>query len=67
MKSKFEVYEENGVKEYWLVEPANEVVIVYVLNEQGKYIGLPPFTAGDTISSQVFPEFHLRVEDIFQE
>lgn len=67
MKSKFEVYEENGVKEYWLVEPANEVVIVYVLNEQGKYIGLPPFTAGDTISSRVFPEFRLRVEDIFQE
>ena len=67
MKNKFEVYEENGVKEYWLIEPANEVVIVYVLDERGKYIGLPPFTVGDTISSYVFPEFSLEVATIFQQ
>ena len=67
MKNKFEVFEENGIKEYWLIDPANEAVLVYVLNEQGKYIGLPPFTMEDTISSAVFPGFSLKVEDIFQE
>ncbi len=38
MKDKFEVYEENGVREYWIVEPNDRVIFVYVLNEQGKYI-----------------------------
>ena len=32
MKDKFEVYQENGVREYWLVEPNDRAVFVYVLN-----------------------------------
>jgi Uma2 family endonuclease len=27
MKNKFEVYEENGVKEYWLADPTNEIIL----------------------------------------
>jgi Uma2 family endonuclease len=30
MKDKYEVYEESGVKEYWLVDIANECVFVYI-------------------------------------
>ena len=67
MKNKFEVYEENGVKEYWLADPTSEVVLVYVLNEAGKYIGLHPFTLEDQITSHVFPDFQLSVADIFKE
>jgi Uma2 family endonuclease len=67
MKNKFEVYEENGVKEYWIVDPANEVVWAYILTEMGKYIGLHPFTLEDELSSHVFPDFKLNVADIFKE
>ena len=67
MKNKFEVYQENGVKEYWLADPANEIVFVYVLNGEGRYIGLHPFTLADTISGNVFPEFNLKVADIFKD
>lgn len=67
MKNKFEVYQENGVKEYWLADPTNEIVFVYVLNDEGTYIGLHPFTLEDTISSRVFPEFTLQVADIFKD
>ena len=67
MKSKFEVYQENGVKEYWLADPANEVILVYVLNEDGKYIGLHPFALEDKITSHVFPDFELNVADIFRD
>lgn len=65
MKNKFEVYEENGVKEYWLADPTSEVIFVYILNEAGRYIGLPPFALEDQITSHVFPEFELSVADIF--
>ncbi|CAG5010388.1 hypothetical protein DYBT9275_04706 [Dyadobacter sp. CECT 9275] len=67
MKNKFEAYEENGVKEYWLADPANEIILVYIRNEQGKYIGLQPFTLEDSISSYVFPDFNLNVADIFKD
>ena len=65
MKEKFEVYEENQVLEYWLVEPNQEAVFVYVLNENGKYIGLKPFTMDDKITSTVLADFSIEVSDIF--
>jgi Uma2 family endonuclease len=39
MKDKYEVYEESGVKENWLVDIANECIFVYVLDKSGKYNG----------------------------
>ncbi len=36
-KIKKEIYERFGVKEYWIVNPFDESIEVYVLNEQGKY------------------------------
>lgn len=67
MKNKFEVYQENGVKEYWIAEPTTETIFVYILNEEGKYIGLHPFTTADVITSYVFPDFELSVADIFKD
>ncbi len=67
MKNKFEVYEENGVREYWIVDPANEVVLAYILNETGIYIGLHPFTLEDELTSHVFPDFKLNVANIFKD
>ncbi|HPH93046.1 MAG TPA: Uma2 family endonuclease, partial [Ferruginibacter sp.] len=34
---KFNLYEENGVREYWVVNPDANVVDQYVLDESGKY------------------------------
>jgi Uma2 family endonuclease len=67
MKDKFEVYQENGVREYWLVEPNNRAVFVYVLNEQGKYFGLQPFTEEDIMTSAIFPELEINLEEVFAE
>lgn len=67
MKNKFEVYQENGVTEYWIADPTSEVIFSYILNEDGKYIGLQPFTLEDKISSHVFPDFKLSVADIFKD
>ena len=67
MKNKFEVYEENGVQEYWLAEPTTETIFVYILNDEGKYIGLHPITTADVITSAVFPDFKLNVADIFKD
>ncbi|MDZ7934468.1 MAG: Uma2 family endonuclease [Emticicia sp.] len=36
MKDKFELYEEAGVKEYWIVDSVQNFVLIYYLNESGK-------------------------------
>lgn len=55
------------MREYWLVEPNDRAVFVYVLNEQGKYIGLQPFTEEDIMTSAIFPELEINLEEVFAE
>ncbi len=66
MSDKFQVYEENGVREYWLVEPNDNVIIVYVLNDEGNYIGLRPYTEDDMITSSVLQGLEISVSKIFE-
>jgi Uma2 family endonuclease len=65
MNEKFQIYQENGVLEYWLVEPNDRIVLVYVLNESGQFIGLKPFTESETITSKAVEGFEVLVRDIF--
>lgn len=62
---KFSLYEENDVKEYWLVEPADKTILVYVLRD-GKYVGLKPFTKEDEMASPLFPELRFKVGEVFE-
>lgn len=65
MDLKFDLYQENGVREYWMVNTTDNAVFVYVL-ENEKYIGLKPFTEDNVLQSSVFPELHFDVKDIFE-
>lgn len=62
-KNKFELYEEAGVREYWLVEPSDDSVIIYVLNQDEHYIGLQPAT--EVAQSVIFPELKVDLEKLF--
>jgi Uma2 family endonuclease len=62
--TKFKLYQESGVKEYWMVETTEKLVLVYTL-QNGNYIGLKPFTEGEIIESRVFPEMKIAVNDVF--
>ena len=66
MKQKYEVYEENGVLEYWLVFPEEKSIQVFVRNEQGKFIGLQPCTEDDILTSTVFPELSIDLIKVFK-
>ena len=68
MKEKFDIYEEAGVLEYWIVEPANKFVFVYILDEKtGKYAQkyLPGLTEDDTLESTVLQGLKIELKDIF--
>jgi Uma2 family endonuclease len=67
LKQKFEVYQESGVKEYWLLLSAEKSVIVYTLNDEGVYIGSKPYTEEDMLSSYQFPEMQIDLSYVFAE
>ena len=64
LKIKFDLYEENGVKEYWIVNPTDKTVLIYTLLE-GKYIGSRPFTTDTVIQSPTFSDLKVEVNKIF--
>ena len=66
VRLKYELYEEAGVKEYWIIQPAEEIFSVLILNDQGKYDGARLFTSGDAIESKAIPGLTITVQDIFR-
>lgn len=65
MKEKYEVYQEDGVKEYWLVDSTERSVFIYLLNESGIFIGLKPLIEEEILTSSILPGFEILVGDIF--
>ncbi len=64
---KYDLYEENGVLEYWIVDPEGKTVDVFVL-ENGKYEQRGNFfTPKDSITSVVLPDFVILWDDIFRD
>lgn len=64
MGIKFDLYEENLINEYWIVNPMDSTVLIYILQNE-KYIGLKPFQVGDKIISPFFPNLKVDVKKIF--
>lgn len=65
MDTKFHLYEESGVKEYWIVQASEKTILLYAL-QNGKYIGLRPFTEGNVLESLAFPELHVQVDGVLE-
>lgn len=63
---KYEVYEESGVKEYWVIHPHEQSLLIYSLID-GCFIPSRLFTAGDTVLSNSIQEFSLDLEDFFKD
>jgi len=68
LREKFDVYEKSGVKEYWVVYPNDQTVMVYMLNEKRKYEGiLRPYVRADKISPATLPELKIDLTKVFPE
>ncbi len=66
VKEKFDLYEKHGVKEYWIVNPNDENVNVFVLDENGKYQFRGIFAGDDKIPVDVFDgELKVDLTEVF--
>jgi Uma2 family endonuclease len=64
--NKFFLYEEYGVREYWIVHPRDQTVLVNVL-ENGKYKTLRLLTKGQMLQSTTFPFLTVDLAAVFPE
>ncbi len=66
LSEKYELYQNFGVKEYWIVFPSEKVIQQFVL-VKGKYELKGSFVESDIISPNLFPDLKINVDDIFKE
>ncbi len=67
MKTKYALYEEAGVREYWIVFPSEFVLQQFVLNEREKYELKNSFTEDEVFSAHIFPDLQIDLAEIFEE
>jgi len=67
MRVKYELYEESGVREYWVADPERQTVHVFGLNENEVFESKKIFVSDDVMHSFIFPDLLIDLNEIFQE
>ena len=64
MKEKFSLYEENGVREYWIVDPVHLMVQVFDLKDD-KFAWRSNYVKEDLIPVGIFEDFFIDSDAVF--
>lgn len=64
---KFDIYQNVGVPEYWIVHPHEATVMIFRLDENGQYKSLQekPFVRSEKITANKFSDFQIDLMEIF--
>jgi Uma2 family endonuclease len=65
LRYKFDLYESQGVKEYWIVSPENQTFTINTLIDQ-RYVTSRMMTSGDVVESAVIKGFSLDLKTFFE-
>jgi len=65
LQNKYEVYEESGVQEYWIVSPQDKTFMKYTLNQDGVYVASKLMPSEGEVITPVLPGFVLNLEEVF--
>jgi len=63
---KFNLYEEHGVKEYWIVHPEDKAINVFLLQEDGKYNAGIVYEFEAKVPVYTFDNYLIDLKDIFE-
>ncbi len=63
---KFKLYEQHGVREYWIVRPAEETVTVFLLDRNGKYQFIRTYPNDTEVPVNIFnKELLINLKEVF--
>ncbi len=65
--TKHALYERTGVGEYWIVDPARDIVRVFRRNAAGRYERAAELSENDTLTSPLFPTLEIHLQRIFSD
>jgi len=67
LKIKFSLYERYGVKEYWMVHPAEQTLLIYKRDDSGKYGAAERYAGDDMVSVPMLGELIIDLGEVFAE
>jgi len=67
MKIKLSLYEKHGVKEYWVVHPIDNVVLVFKLGKNKMYGKPEVYTEEDKMKTAILEGLEIDLGKVFQE
>lgn len=59
---KLNLYAKSGVREYWIVDPQNQTVLVYYLEQ--KDFCIKTYTFQDAINVNIYDDFRINFQDL---
>ncbi len=65
LNEKFNLYEQRGIQQYWVVFPKFRVIDIYSLTEPSRYEKTGSFSDGEQISSELFPGLEIDLDVVF--
>lgn len=64
LQNKYDVYEEAGVLEYWIIHPVEKTFTKYILTE-GRFQATRILTSGDNVTSPILPGLVINLDRLF--
>lgn len=65
--TKFNLYEQAGVQEYWIVEPEQRLVSVFQLQKNGRFSRPEMYADEDSIKVALFPDLEIDMGAVFSQ
>jgi Uma2 family endonuclease len=66
MRTKKLLYEENGIQEYWIIDPEHENAFQFHLTGDGVYSPASIYVNDDTFNSVIFPILTIDLNEVFK-
>ncbi len=68
VETKFQLYQQHGIKEYWIVFPSEKTVSVFLLNEKGKYEIVGMYAEDSLVPVNIFDgDLKIDLKEVFEE
>ena len=65
LETKYQLYQESGVTEYWLVYPYEQTIHQFVLSDENVYQLKKMYTTEDVAVPHLFPDLSIDLTEIF--